>query len=198
MTANNITTYPALENYWEDRLLEIIHNLNHSYVVWEEIFNNGLHIAPETIVHVWKPRRWDNELAKVVKSGFRAIISSPWYLDIITFSMDWKRYYAVEPLDIPASEEEKKLVIGGEACLWGEYEDATNIMPRAFPRSSAVGERLWSAAKVRDVKDMEERLNKHRCGMCAREIPASTDITRGFCPVEYKGFDRVWEMHMDA
>lgn len=30
------------------------------------------------------------------------------------------------------SQEQKQLVIGGEACLWGEYVDATNLTPRLW------------------------------------------------------------------
>lgn len=30
------------------------------------------------------------------------------------------------------SEKQKRLLIGGEACLWGEYVDATNLTPRLW------------------------------------------------------------------
>lgn len=30
------------------------------------------------------------------------------------------------------TREQKQLFIGGEACLWGEYVDATNLTPRLW------------------------------------------------------------------
>ena len=39
------TDYGLLENYYEQRLLAIMAGLNHGYVVWEEIFDNGVQVC---------------------------------------------------------------------------------------------------------------------------------------------------------
>ncbi|KAI5608428.1 beta-hexosaminidase subunit beta isoform X3 [Silurus asotus] len=87
---------------------------------------------------------------------------------------------------VAGTAEQKKLVIGGEACLWGEYVDATNLTPRLWPRASAVAERLWSDENVKDIGDAYTRLTKHRCRMLRRGIPAEP-LFVGFCPEEYGG-----------
>jgi N-acetyl-beta-hexosaminidase len=56
------------------------------------------------------------------------------------------------------SEEEKARILGGEACIWGEFVDSTNILPIFWPRASAVAERLWSAASVNNSEDAQFRL----------------------------------------
>jgi len=49
-------------------------------------------------VEVWKGGS-EQELAAVTASGFKAILSSPWYLDYISYGSDWKKYYVAEPLN---------------------------------------------------------------------------------------------------
>ena len=43
---------PALENYYESRLLEIVGGpqVNKSYMVWQEIFNNGVKAKMDTVI----------------------------------------------------------------------------------------------------------------------------------------------------
>ena len=71
-------------------------------------------------------------MPKVLKTGYHTLLSAPWYLDIISYGADWRRYYETEPLDFKASDAEKKLVLGGEACLWGEFVNGANLISRAW------------------------------------------------------------------
>ena len=60
------------------------------------------------------------------------LLSSPWYLDIITIGEDWIGYYETEPYNFTGSDDQKKLVVGGEACLWGEFVDGANLIAKSW------------------------------------------------------------------
>ena len=79
-----------------------------------------------------------------------------------------------------ATAAQKAKVLGGEAPLWGEHIDASNLFPRAFPRASAVAERLWSAMEVNNATAATPRLLKHRCRMIERGVEV-TPLGPGFC-----------------
>ncbi|NXG57089.1 HEXB hexosaminidase, partial [Hemiprocne comata] len=157
--------YAKLESYYIQKILDIVSSYNKGYMVWQEVFDNRAQLKPDTVVEVWMENSYANELSRVTQAGYPAILAAPWYLDYISYGQDWKKYYSVEPLKFHGSEEQKKLLIGGEACLWGEFVDATNITPRLWPRASAVGERLWSSRNVTDLQDAYRRLTNHRCRM---------------------------------
>ncbi|XP_012372877.1 beta-hexosaminidase subunit beta, partial [Octodon degus] len=172
--------FTKLESFYMQKLLAIISSMNKRSIVWQEVFDNKDKLQPGTIIQVWKIEKYAFELSQVTASGFPAILSAPWYLDIISYGQDWRKYYLVEPLDFQGSDKQKKLVLGGEACLWGEYVDATNLTPRLWPRASAIGERLWSDKDVKDLTNAYDRLSRHRCRMLRRGISAQP-LYVGFC-----------------
>lgn len=73
------TNYTLLESYYEQRLLDLVGGMNRSYVVWQEIFDNGLNIRPDTVVHAWKGGSTAAglaELQRVTAAGYRGILSA--------------------------------------------------------------------------------------------------------------------------
>ncbi|NXQ68967.1 HEXB hexosaminidase, partial [Quiscalus mexicanus] len=175
--------YAKLESYYVQNILDIVSSYNKGQMVWQEVFDHKAQLKPDTVVQVWMANNYARELSRVTGAGFTAVLSAPWYLDYISYGQDWKKYYSVEPLNFPGSEEQKKLLIGGEACLWGEFVDATNLTPRLWPRASAVGERLWSSSNVTNLQDAYKRLTNHRCRMLRRGI-AAEPVFVGYCAHE--------------
>jgi hexosaminidase len=139
-----------LENYYEGRLLDIVGGpkVKKSYMVWQEIFNNGVKAKMDTVIDVWKG--FDkNTMAQATKAGYRVCLSGGWYLDSLKTTpghFDGWDYYLQEPTDFEGSAAQKALVMGGKAAMWGEHVDATNLLSRIWPRASCVAERLWSPA----------------------------------------------------
>jgi hexosaminidase len=177
------TDYSKLESYYMQKLLDIVSSYKAGYIVWQEVFDNKVQVHPDTVVEVWKGG-YQQELSDVTAAGLKTIISTPWYLDYISYGSDWQNYYKVEPTNFNGTAAQKALLIGGEACLWAEYVDATNLDSRLWPRASAVAERLWSPMSVTDMDDAHMRMEEHRCRMVRRGIYAEPASGPGFCAVE--------------
>ncbi|KAJ3648008.1 hypothetical protein Zmor_019845 [Zophobas morio] len=181
MGENNIATYKELESFYIQHVVDILDNLESQYLVWEEVFVNGVVLPNSTVVHVWKNNGLTT-LRSVVQAGKRAVYSSCWYLSDLQSGGDWNGFYKCEPVALIDDEAELDLVVGGEACMWGEYVNEFSIVPRVWPRASAVAERLWSDREVTDVNDAARRLEEHTCRMNKRGIAAQPPNGPGFCP----------------
>ncbi len=142
-----------LQAYFNQRVQKIVSKHGKTMLGWDEILRPDL---PKTIViQSW---RGPDSLAQAAKQGYRGLLSSGYYVDLMWSA---ERHYATEPLSGAAASltpEEQKRILGGEACMWGEYVSPENIDSRIWPRTAAIAERLWSPQDVRDVNSMYQRL----------------------------------------
>jgi hexosaminidase len=89
----------------------------------------------------------------------------------------------------PLTADQERLVLGGEAALWGETLTDEMLDHHLWPRAAALAERFWSPANVRDPADMYRRLavihdqltiaglvgDNNRRRMAARMVPGDAE-----------------------
>ncbi|MEI2718738.1 MAG: beta-N-acetylhexosaminidase [Gemmatimonadales bacterium] len=152
MKVNKIADAHALQTHFNRRLFAILKKHGRQPVGWDEILAPDLPTG--AVIQSW---RGTNYLITAAKQGRQAILSAPYYLDHIKTTTEM---YLSDPL--PAGHDltpaQQALVLGGEACMWGEYITQETIDSRLWPRLAGVAERFWSPASVRDVPDMYRRL----------------------------------------
>ncbi|KAL5574530.1 hypothetical protein UlMin_016229 [Ulmus minor] len=176
--------------YWEDVLLDATVRVDPSLLPREH-----------TILQTWN--NGHNNTKLIVSSGYRVIVSSSdfYYLDCGHGDFigndsrydqqtgsgqgngaswcgpfkTWQLIYNYD-IDFGLTEEEKKLVLGGEVALWSEQADPTVLDSRIWPRASALAESLWSGNKDEMGKkrfgEATDRLNEWRNRMVSRGIGA--------------------------
>ena len=91
--------------------------------------------------------------------------------------------YRLDPLngtDGLLTPRQQQSVLGGEASLWGEEIDASDLLQRAWPRAAAFAERMWSPRAGRSVSEAAPRLARLACRLKARGIAAQA-ISPGSC-----------------
>eukprot|EP00916_Digyalum_oweni_P025716 GHVL01042331.1.p1 GENE.GHVL01042331.1~~GHVL01042331.1.p1 ORF type:complete len:607 (+),score=56.62 GHVL01042331.1:128-1948(+) len=193
-------SYAKLEEYYVSRALDVIGGTGKNVIMWQDPIDNGVTVNKSAIVEVWKNNRsnidcaqnsvdmWQEFASQVAKSGNRMILSSCWYLNYLCYGEDWRRFYACDPHNFTEEQLEKDLVVGGEACLWGEFVDGTNFLQRSWPRAAAAAERLWSPSHVTDANTAAFRLDAHRCRLLRRGVPAQP-VLPGYCGDYDYGFE---------
>jgi hexosaminidase len=152
MQRRGIADNAALEAYFNQRLLQILAKHGKRMVGWDEILQPDL---PKSIViQSW---RGVASLADAARQGYSSILSSGYYLDGMATAAD---YYRVDPLpdSLALTPDQARLVLGGEACMWGEVITPETIDSRIWPRTAAIAERFWSPKTIQDPEDMYRRL----------------------------------------
>uniref|UniRef100_A0A8C1W9V0 Beta-hexosaminidase n=1 Tax=Cyprinus carpio TaxID=7962 RepID=A0A8C1W9V0_CYPCA len=156
--------FTKLESFYMESIMNMTAALNKTSIVWQDVFDYHERIPQDTVLEIWKGEKYQTELSRMTQAGHRVLLSAPWYINHISYGQDWRNSYAVQPQNFSGTDEQKKLVIGGEVAMWGEYVDATNLSPRLWPRACAAAERLWSNEEKTLNADLAfPRLKEFRC-----------------------------------
>jgi len=179
-----------LQAYYEEQLEKLTLAQQRTPIYWDWAFSQAHHLplSKQSVLNVWYQNT--SEVVFHVQQGYQVLYSTPWYLDqqnpdpgVPHYFLEdiWRSFYVEDPIgDANLTPDQLKLVLGGEASMWGEQVDATVIDERVWPRTSAVGERLWSAQSVNDDDAATPRLIAQRCRMVQRGINAGP-IAPDFC-----------------
>jgi hexosaminidase len=153
MHAHNLKSNADLQAYFNTRVQKIVAKHGKFMEGWDEILRPDL--PKNIVIQSWRGQK---SLADAAHQGYRGLLSAGYYLDLMTAA---SKHYKVDPFsDASAglSDEEKKNILGGEACMWAEYVSPENVDSRIWPRLAAVAERLWSPQDVTDVNSMYQRM----------------------------------------
>ncbi|CAK7275418.1 Glucosamine-6-phosphate isomerase (Glucosamine-6-phosphate deaminase) (GNPDA) (GlcN6P deaminase) [Sporothrix epigloea] len=191
---------PLLQKFVSSNLARVA-AYNLSAIVWEEIpLAWNVTLDNDTVVQTWQG---ESSVQMLTSQGIKVIDSNYnyWYLDCgrgewLNFAngeaystyypfgdwcnpvKNWRLVYSHDPAD-GLTDEEAKLVMGGEVALWSEMADETNLDSLLWPRGSAAAEVLWSGNKDlltgqnRSQMEVSPRLNEWRERMLHRGVRAA-------------------------
>jgi hexosaminidase len=160
-----------VQSFFNTKVSEIISNNGKKIGGWDEV-QSVPGLPSDAVIFAW---RGEGEVKKAVKAG-RQVVNADLghlYFDHIQGPQDMephaidgpltsvKEVYQYDPLPLWVSENDKHLVLGGQAQLWTEYfPNWKHVEYMAFPRAIALAERLWTPAKDVSYPEFKERLQK--------------------------------------
>jgi hexosaminidase len=162
MSENNIGSPEKLIAYWMKRVSGIAKKLGIRIIQWDDFLrstNGDISGFGDEDNHItWQT--WLRDVAETTALATsinrNVVFSSAFYLDHL--QKTWPDFYNV---DLRPTQG----VLGGEACMWTEWVDKSNMFPRVWPRAAAVAERLWCGPRCATDHQIDAvlRIAKWRC-----------------------------------
>ncbi len=117
----------------------------------------GVEAAKKGIPTLMTPCQWTYLDYRETNSRFEPLTITGGYRLFAYFGLE--RMYKWNPLPKALTDEEKKLIMGGQGQVWTEYMPTPDVVEyMTWPRASALAERLWSTEEKQDFADFSCRL----------------------------------------
>src|SRR5882757_1793101 len=153
MKDHGIKDNAGLQAYFSTKVQKIVAGHGKIMVGWDEVLQPDT--PKDVVIQSWRGPQF---VGQAVKGGNRALLSAGYYIDLNHSAVE---HYSADPEgDGPTtlSDEERKIILGGEATMWSEFVTPENIDSRIWPRTATIAERLWSPRNTRDVASMYARM----------------------------------------
>ncbi|CAL6079954.1 Beta-N-acetylhexosaminidase [Hexamita inflata] len=160
-------------------IISEITNGNFPYqVYWDDSLQNGNPMTEKSVAHFWT----STDKSAALNQNMYAIQSTNWYLDQMTptnysryrFEDTWMDFYQIDIL-AGVSPTQKKYVLGGGPCQWGETVTERSIEQHMYPRALAISEVLWSNPSSRAItQTVIDRLGNLNCKLFHAGIKTGT------------------------
>ncbi|CAD7954824.1 unnamed protein product [Amoebophrya sp. A25] len=155
-------------DYFTARVASILEKQNRRPMYWDEAVNhqNTKVSLQNPVVQVWNGGR---SAVPILERGFDVVLSSSdvWYLDHLDTRFEDIYRGPKEIFGGHAEDEAGEgvgKILGGEAPMWTERVDGSNLFVKVLPNLALVAERLWSPLeKTRDYSAARPRLQFLRC-----------------------------------
>lgn len=193
---DNKITFEQLQAIFQKKVEEFMSTAGKKMICWHELalLNTTDYVVnKESIVQVWRDA--NETLRPILQKGYKVILSDGWYLDrqipveektTWLFADTWKHMYEIQPFNANTTAAERRNFLGGEACMWGEAVDDTNIQQSIWPRMAAVAERLWSPSYINDSSLAAQRYLNFRCQILRARGIMSGPIRPDLCPYVFE------------
>lgn len=172
-----------LQSWITVRLVNMLKERGKTAIGWDEVLEGTekLGLPQDLIVMSWRGQ--EGGIAASAK-GHRVIMTpltdgcyvnfkpldnpeEPGHLEVCTVAQS----YRMDPVSPKMSEEQAKLVMGGQCNLWSEVIYASRIAEyMLFPRLSAISESLWSPKAARSLESFVTRLPELRKRLDALDV----------------------------
>ncbi len=161
-----------LQRWFIHQIAGHINSHGRRLIGWSEIMDGGT-LPENALIMSW---HHDDSATRAAKSGYDAIVADCKYTYFDYYQANPKfeplamggdlsceMVYRFNPIPDFLTSQEQKHIIGGQGNLWTEYIGNMKYLEyMAFPRSCALGEKLWTPEANTDYADFCKRLSKHR------------------------------------
>jgi hexosaminidase len=148
-------------------------------VAWCEVLDAK--VGKDTVVMAWRD---NGGWIKAPKLGHKTVVT-PSMQTYFNYQEDigsnapghggyrtiMQKVYNFDPTDERLTDEQKRLVLGGQGCVWTEFiPKPEHVEYITFPRAAALAEALWSPKESKDWEKFQQRIDAHTAYMDQQNI----------------------------